>query len=295
MREQFISERTASPKLSVTVVILTKNEQTNLPGCLNNVRLYFDDVIVLDSGSTDGTLAIAREAGVPAYVNPFTGFGDQRNFAIDQIRHQYAWSLHLDADERVTEPFIEELRDVLTTDPMEAGFYVPNRLMLGDRWLRYSSGYPVYQVRLFHRERLRFENWGHGQREVTDGRLGYFKQPYLHYGFSHGLSAWMQKHVLYAEQEAIQAISDSEPIWRTLCQAFSFRAVPRRRAWKRLSYHFPFRSDLRFLYTLVLKRGFLDGRAGWTYASMLATYESMFATHLSAKARGGGLNHRDST
>src|SRR5690606_28990491 len=108
--------------LPVTIVILTKNEQHDLPACLASIMPYTDDCIVLDSGSDDGTVEIARAAAVPVYVNPFSGFGDQRNWAIDRIPHRYDWALHLDADERITPAFAAELKSLLASNPTEAGF-----------------------------------------------------------------------------------------------------------------------------------------------------------------------------
>lgn len=269
----------------VSVVILTKNEQENILPCIDFLKTFSDDVAVLDSGSTDGTAELAASQGVTVYQNPFTGFGDQRNWAIDNIRHRYDWVLHLDADERPTSAFVEEIRQVVESDPSEAGFYVPSKLMLGDGWLRYSSGYPVYQVRLFHRDRLRFANQGHGQREITDGKLGYLKEPYLHYAFSKGIEAWLAKHVHYAVQEAEAFLSDANDVGlaSVLSQVLSIDRVRRRRALKRLSYALPGRPILRMLDMLVLKRGILDGKPGIAYAKMLAAYESMFVAYMGVR------------
>lgn len=272
--------------LPVTVVVLTKNEQQDLPGCLASVAIYTDDCIVLDSGSNDATVAIARAADIPVYVNPFSGFGDQRNWAIDQIPHRYDWVLHLDADERMTPAFASELSAILAKDPPEAGFFVPSKLMLGESWLRYSSGYPVYQVRLFHRERLRFVNHGHGQREVTDGHLGTMNEPYLHYAFSKGLEAWFEKHARYAASEAVSASEVINGQAGGLFQLLTGDAVTRRRVLKRLSHHLPARGWLRLLEMLVLKRGLLDGKAGILYARMMANYESMTAIYKMAASMG---------
>lgn len=272
--------------LPVTVVILTKNEQCDLPDCIASVVPYSDDCIVLDSGSDDDTVAIARAAGVPVYVNAFSGFGDQRNWAIDHLPHRYDWVLHLDADERMTPAFAAELQEILRGNPSEAGFYVPSKLMLGKSWLRYSSGFPVYQVRLFHRERLRFVNHGHGQREVTDGCLGTMTEPYLHYAFSKGLEAWFEKHARYAASEAMTSVGDVKDQSHGLVQLLFGDAVMRRRVLKRLSHHLPARGWLRLFEILVLKRGLLDGKAGLLYARMMANYESMTAVYKMAASMG---------
>lgn len=276
----------------VTVIVLTLDEEANVRECLTSAQAFSDDVHVLDSGSTDATVAIARSMGVAIHHNRFTGFGDQRNWAIDHIPHRYDWVLHLDADERPTEDFLAELQQIVASSPAESGFFVPNKLMLGERWLRRCSGYPVYQVRLFHRRQLRFANHGHGQREVADGTLGYMREPYLHFAFSKGLVAWMEKHARYAAAEA--ALADAEcGLAAELHRCLTGDAVARRRAMKRLSFRLPARPLLRMLEILLLRRGLLDGRAGWTYARMMAAYEAMLLAYRSATRQGVPLSPND--
>jgi len=287
MIQRILSETTESKtEVPVTVVILTFNEQDTIGDCLRNVKSHFSDVIVLDSGSTDRTKEIVADLKIPLFENSFSGFGDQRNHAIDQLPHRYRWCLHLDADERVNEKFVDAVNAAVTGEQQHSGFFVPNRLMLGDQWLRYSSGYPIYQVRLFDRERLRFINWGHGQREVTDGSLGYLSEPYDHHAFQKGLVHWMQKHAEYAASEIEQNAPTSD---HRVMNVLSRDGVVRRRAIKHMLQNAPMRGWLRMVYTLVLKRGILDGRAGWTYARMLRTYEEMYTTYRSAARVGLNL------
>jgi glycosyltransferase involved in cell wall biosynthesis len=276
-------------KLPLTVVVLTLNEERNLPSCLQSIVAHAEDVHVLDSGSTDATVQIAREYGVPTHTNSFAGFGQQRNWAIDNIEHRHQWVLHLDADERATPELLTEIERLLARDPTEAGFYIASKLMLDRYWLRYSSGYPVYQVRLFHRERLRFQDHGHGQREVTAGRLGYLQSPYLHEAFNKGLDDWFAKHAHYARREAEQLQLESRGFLQVMSAVFSADAVARRRAGKALAYKLPGRPLLRLVQLLLLNRGILDGRPGLLYARMMATYEAMISVHLCRlKSRIGG-------
>lgn len=265
--------------LPLTVVVLTYNEERNLPACLRSVVGKVADVHVLDSGSTDGTSAVAREFGVPVHTHRFAGFGQQRNWAIDNIPHAHHWTFHLDADERMTPELCEEIGKLIATDPPEAGFYVASKLIMDGRWLRYSSGYPVYQVRLFHRDRLRFVDHGHGQREVTDGALGYLGNPYVHEAYNKGLDEWFAKHALYARREAELLWRERPGLLSLLGGLFDFDPVQRRRAIKNLACSLPFRPTLRLFQLLVVNRGLLDGRAGIVYARMMATYESMMTTH----------------
>jgi glycosyltransferase involved in cell wall biosynthesis len=256
----------------VSVVILTLNEQINIGACLDSCA-WCDDVHVLDSGSTDQTRAIAEERGARTHVNPFTSFGAQRNWAIDHIPTRHEWIFHLDADERFTPELVRAMDDLLRRDPPEAGFHVPSKLMFMGRWLRRAGGYPTYQMRLFHKHRMRFSDYGHGQRELTTGAVGTLDVPYLHFNFSKGLVDWFERHNRYSSLEAREALAErGEPA--RLGDVLA-GGVARRRAIKRLTRRMPFRPALRWLYTMIAQGAVLEGRAGRTYAGLLATYERM--------------------
>jgi glycosyltransferase involved in cell wall biosynthesis len=268
------------PPVPITVVILTHNEEKNIEACLDSVA-DFPDVHVLDSGSTDGTVDLARRRGVVVHTHPFVSFADQRNWAIDHVPARHPWILHLDADERLTPELAAEMAAAVATDPPLGGYFIPSRLMFAGRWLRYAGDYPVYQVRLFHRDRLRYVDYGHGQRESSTYPLGRLRQPYLHYAFSKGLDRWFARHAVYARQEAAQAVQE---LTRAAGRGTGSLTPDRRTRWrrllKRLAYRLPCRYLFRLAYLLVLKRAFLDGRAGVTYAHMMATYEGMMEVYL---------------
>lgn len=266
----------------VTVVVLTHNEAANLPGCLDSLA-GFDDVHVVDSGSTDGTHELAAARGAGVHVNaPFPGFGTQRNWAIDHVPARYDWQFHLDADERVTPALAAELAAVAATDAGAGGYRVPSKLLFCGRWLKRSGQYPGYQVRFFHRRRLRFADHGHGQRERTDHPVGTLKEPLLHHAFSKGIDDWFRKHVGYARREAELAHRAGGRDG----SLFSRDATARRRAVKRLTARLPGRYLLRLAHLLVLRGGVFDGWAGVTYAHMLATYEGMTEVYSRLLARG---------
>jgi len=262
------------PRAAVSVVILTLNEETNLGACLDSCQ-WCDDVVVLDSGSTDGTAGIAAARGVRVFTNPFQSFGQQRNWAIDNVPSKHEWVFHLDADERFTPELVAEMHRVLAANPAEAGFFIANQMVLMGSCLRYSSGYPAYQMRLFHKQRMRFIDVGHGQREAPGTRLGTLKQPYVHLNFSKGLDDWFARHNRYSTLEAVEVLKMlGEPL--ELGGGFK-GGTGRRRALKRLAARLPMRAPLRFWMTLLVHRGILDGRAGVQYAKMLAIYEGMIA------------------
>lgn len=268
----------AGPRPPVSVVILTLNEQVNIVECLESCA-WADDVHVLDSGSEDGTAELARRHGAHVHFHPFESFGKQRNWAIEHIPTRHDWIFHLDADERFTPELVREMDGLLAQNPPDEGFHVPSKLMFMGRWLRLAGGYPTYQMRLFHKGRMRFKDHGHGQREDTAARLRRLKNPYLHYSFSKGLHDWLDKHNRYSTLEALQVASGSGgavPVRKLL----SRDPVERRRAWKEFGYQIPFRPWIRWLVTLFLLGGILEGRAGWTYAQLLATYERMITLKL---------------
>jgi len=257
----------------VSVVILTLNEEINIVDCLASCA-WCDDVHVLDSGSEDRTRQLAADLGAQVWEHPFESFGAQRNWAIENIPTRHEWIFHLDADERFTPELVREMDALLRRDPEEAGFHAPSKLMFMGRWLKRAGGYPTYQMRLFHKGRMRFRDWGHGQREATDGLVGKLDHPYVHYAFSKGLYDWLDKHNRYSSLEALQVIASRHERPR-LRGVLSHDPVERRRAWKLIGYRLPFRPLMRWFATLFFLGGVLEGRPARTYASLLATYERM--------------------
>jgi len=259
--------------MTISVLVLTLDEEVNLPACLDAVH-WCDDVVVLDSYSHDETVNIARHYGARIYQREFDHFAGQRNFALDQIDFKHDWVLHLDADEIVTPELHAEMRRAVFEKQFDA-FRIASKTMFFGQWLRFSGMYPAYQVRLGHRARLRFKQGGHGQREdLPPDRVGTLDEPYLHFSFSKGLTEWFDKHNRYASDEARETMRAIEggggAEWRG---CLSRDRTRRRRALKALSLRLPFRPTLRFLYMYVLRCGFLDGRAGLTYCRLLAIYE----------------------
>jgi len=235
--------------MKVSILILTYNEEANLPRCLAALT-WCDDIIVIDSGSQDRTVEIAKAAGARVLHRPFDDFARQRNFGLDEGHPRHG----IDA------------------------YQVPSKTMLHETWLKHSGMYPTYQVRLGHKDRLRFIQVGHGQREDLPGkRVGTFAEPYLHYNFSHGLAAWLKKHVRYAEDEARLLVEQRRGQLSTTAERDTGSGVERRRALKSMANRLPLmlRPIARFVYVFIWRRGFLDGRRGALYALMLSVYEGM--------------------
>ncbi len=272
----------------VSVIILTKNEAINIPECLKSVA-WSDDIIVVDSESSDGTPQIAREArpDVRVFFHPFIDFGDQRNWALDHSQPRHEWILFVDADERITPACLEAIQEAITNPGERVGFFLaPRNLFLG-RWLRRCTFYPSWQLRLLKHGQVRFQKEGHGQREMTSGPLGYIHKPYDHFPFSKGVQEWIARHNVYStnEVELILRLRAESLNWADM---ISSDAVRRRRFLKRLAAHAPalLRPFLRFFYTYVLRGGFLDGRAGWVFCMLRLSHESHIGVKLhEARAR----------
>ncbi len=259
----------------ISIVILTLNEEVNLPRCLDSVR-WSDDILVVDSGSTDRTLEIARAAGARIMQRDFDSFSGQRNHAMSHGGFCNDWVLHLDADEVVPPALRVELEAIASSNEPDVLIYrLPSRLIFMGRWLRHAGMYPAYQVRLGRKDALRFVDYGHGQREATDGQaVGTCSAALDHYNFSKGISDWFARHLRYARLEAQQAIEETGDAL-ALRQLADPDPTQRRRAMKRLAYRMPLRPLMRFLYVYLVKRGFLDGAAGFQYAAMIGVYQYM--------------------
>lgn len=273
-------------KLPISVVILTFNEELNIRDCLASCA-WCDDVHVLDSGSKDRTAEIARAMGATVHVNKFKSFGEQRNWAIDHIPCKHPWHFHLDADERFTPDLLVELARRLGPDGSAsdcAAYQCPSKMILMGRWLKWSGGYPSYQVRLFRYGQCRFVDFGHGQREDTTGTIGVIDTPYMHYNFSKGLLEWFYKHNDYSSREGNEALIIYAGGRPTFKQLISGDGVSRRRSWKNMSYFLVGRSIWRFLYNYVYRLGLLDGIAGFRYCAMISSYEYWTELKIKEKA-----------
>jgi glycosyltransferase involved in cell wall biosynthesis len=257
----------------ISIVILTLDEADNLKRCLPSVA-WCDDIVVVDSGSRDDTVNIARRGGARVISRAFDSFAGQRNYAMMHAGLRHGWTLHLDADEVVPPSLHEEMMEIARDRKPGFDVYrVPSRLILMGTWLRHAGLYPSYQVRFGRTERLRFVDHGHGQREVQAlSEVGTLIYPLDHYNFSKGFNDWFARHLRYARQEAQQSHAMEAPALPL--RTFIHRdPMARRRAVKYFSSRLPGRPLLRFLHAYVLRRGFLDGRAGFHYAVMLAIYQ----------------------
>ncbi len=259
-----------------SVVILTLNEERDLPACLSSIASC-DDIVVLDSGSSDRTVDIARASGGRVFSRAFDNFAGQRNYAQTEIPFRHPWVFHLDADERMTPELDAECRQMARRADID-GCYVAPKMMWEGRWIRHCTDFPAWQARYVRAPQFKFIEVGHGQREAPEMRLAYLHSSYLHDLSSGGESEWLERHRRYARAEALNLVRIGSRIrWRDLLSSDGLR---RRRAAKQLSYHLPARPLLRFVYQYLLRGGFLDGPQGLHYCRLLSRYEALTGAEL---------------
>ena len=262
----------AEDECPVSVMVFTLNEAVHLPACLDSLQ-WCNDVVVVDSFSTDETIAICHARGARVVQRAFDGFGAQRNWAIDHAGAKHSWILILDADERVPPQLAAELRAIAKRNPDDEGAYrVRRRFYMWGRWLRHSSLYPTWVVRFIHRERVRYANRGHAETQTVQGSLLDLQHDLIDENIK-GIDEWFARQNRYSRKEAEYEISQ-DGAFVGLSALFSRDPLLRRAAIKRLSRSIPFRGTVYFVYVYVWRRGFLDGRDGLMFCRMRALYQT---------------------
>lgn len=264
----------------VSILILTKNEQQDLPACLESVA-WSDDIHVYDSMSTDDTLAIAKRYGAKITQRDFgenrQSFGGDesahRNWGLKNIPFMHPWIFVLDADERMTPELVKALHEAVKSPHDYVAFRVRRRDFFQGTWLKHVQASPFY-VRLFMHQKMRYERIINPV-SIADGRVGQVAGYLDHFPFNKGLDHWIDRHNLYSRLEAQQIIENRKTRPKlSISKAFTARDFNVRRFHqKELFYRLPCRPLLKFLLLYVAKCGFLDGRAGFTYAMLQAIYE----------------------
>jgi len=261
--------------IPVSVMIFTLNEEVHLPHCLKALQV-FDDVIVIDSFSTDETRAICETQGVRFFQHDFEGFGSQRNWAIDHVNPKYPWLLVLDADEIVPPELAEELgRAVDQAGDDISAFRLRRRFHMWEKWLRYSSLYPTWVVRLIHKDRVRYVNRGHSETQEVQGLIADLQNDLIDENRK-GIDEWFERQNRYSRKDAeYESEQQAEGIWPA--GIFSLEPLSRRAALKTFAYRMPMRGLMYFLYSYFLRRGFLDGREGFYFCLMRAMYQTQIS------------------
>jgi glycosyltransferase involved in cell wall biosynthesis len=268
-----------------SIYILTHNEELDIAACIESAivsakdRAAELDIIVIDSLSRDRTGEIAarytQKYPVRVIQHAFESHGKQRTWMIREVPTQYEWAYILEADERFTPELFQECLETIE-NPEHVGYFVAERVMFLETWIKHSTQYPRYQMRLFDKKYVWFSDYGHTEREECEGSTGYLKETYPHYTQGKGLARWFDKHNIYSTNEAketVKQLGQGGVNWGDLF--FGKTEIARRHALKDLSHRLPFRPLMRFLYMYVVLLGCLDGRAGFAWCMLQAFYEYM--------------------
>ena len=229
----------------VSVVIIARDEERDLPRAIHSAG-WADEVVVVDSGSTDGTVAAARELGARVLERAWTGFVDQKNFGAAQATHD--WIFSLDADEACSPELAAEIARWQGADRPERGFRIPRLAFFAGRWIRHTDWYPDHQLRLYHRAAGRWGARRVHESVAVEGRVGAFEHPIHHYPYA-DLGEYFRKLGAYADLAA-----------RDL----------RERGRRASAFQVASRPVAAFVKSYLLKRGFLDGGPGLLVAGMSA-------------------------
>ena len=248
----FISAVSASSAVKIvmkkiSVAIITKNEEANIRDCLESVR-WADDIVVVDSGSTDQTLKICGEFPIRVFGEEWKGFARQKNSAIAKTRQE--WVLSLDADERVTGKLKEEIARTLDSNQSLDGYFIARKNFFLGRWIKRCGWYPDHNLRLFRKERGLFEEREVHERMKVQGRVGYLKEPLEHFSYR-TLSDFIQRLDRYSSLAAREMRREG-------------------RRFRRVDYFF--RPPFTFLQMYLLRAGFLEGYFGFLLAVLYSFY-----------------------
>jgi glycosyltransferase involved in cell wall biosynthesis len=254
---------------SVAGVVLCFNETDNLERCLRSLQ-WCNELVVVDSGSSDGSQSLASQLGARLVEHSQPGpfrITEQRNWALDNAEIESNWVLFLDADEEIGDACRDGIKRNISNARNVYAFEMTPRYWFLGRWLRYTQGYPNWHPRLLRRGRVRFEG-GVWETFEPSSQVGRVIEPYEHYAFSKGIDDWLHRHLRYADWEA-------ERIVEYLDNRNPLRLGTKRWLWlrKRSAELWPYRPVLRFTQKYVLQGGFREGWQALIFCLLMAGYE----------------------
>jgi len=250
--------------LPISVIILTYNESKNIRDCLESVKELTDDIILVDSGSTDDTLVIASGYSTTVYHHPFENYSKQRNWAFANVEAKYPWILNLDADHRLTKELLTELREWFSKGiPSHInGFMASRRTMFMGRWIKHGGHYPVYHGILFRKGFGECENKEYDQHFLIHGESQVLKGD-VEDIITDSLTTFVTRHNKWATLEANDILNMADQDKKV--KPNKKGNVMEQRRYQRMKYYgYPifWRVFLYTFYRFVAKRGFLDGKEG---------------------------------
>lgn len=288
-----------SDKIPVSVLIPAKNEESNLPACLNSLQ-NADEIFMVDSHSTDKSVEIAESYGAKVVQFNFTGcWPKKKNWSLENLPFRNEWVLIVDCDERITPELWQEIATVIKNNECD-GYYLNRRVFFLGKWIRYGGRYPDWNLRLFKHKKGRYESLrtedipNTGDNEVHEhvilsGKAGYLHNDMIHEDFK-DIYHWLDRHNRYSNWEArvyYNILTDKDD-QGTIGANFFGTAVQRKRFLKKIWVRLPFKPLLRFILFYIIQRGFLDGKAGYIYGRLLSQYEYQIGVKLYELTNCGG-------
>lgn len=256
----------------LTAIILTKNEESNIERCITSLGNLPERIVVVDSGSTDSTVAIAKRLGAEIYVHPFKHYADQFNWALDHTNIKTTWVYRIDADEAITQELKKEVEQKCAEHKNDNinGFLMKHKLYFLGKYLRHGGAYPFVKLTIFKPQYARFENRAMGEHVVLrQGTQIQLNNDCLHYDCKN-LTAFIEKHNSYATREVQDFY---ERIGKKQASLYG-KAERTKKLRDGFYYKLPkfLRARLYFWYRYYLQLGFLDGKPGKIYAFLQAYF-----------------------
>ncbi len=289
-------------RIPVSVLIPAKNEELNLPACLESVARA-DEIFVVDSQSEDRSIDIVENYGAKVIQFHFNGrWPKKKNWSLENLPFRNDWVLIVDCDERITPQLWDEIA-IAIKNPEYSGYYLNRKVFFLGKWIRYGGKYPDWNLRLFKHQLGRYENLhtedipNTGDNEVHEhvilqGKVGYLKEDMLHIDFR-DIYQWLARHNRYSNWEArvYYNLLIGEDNSTTIKANVFGNAVERKRFLKKIWVRLPFKPLLRFILFYFIRLGFLDGMPGYIYARLLSQYEYQIGVKLyELRKFGGQLN-----
>lgn len=290
-------------KVPVSVLIPGKNEEYNLPACLESLKPA-DEIFLVDSQSTDRTQEIAESYGAKVVQFYFNGsWPKKKNWSLENLPFRNEWVLIVDCDERIPPELWAEIAQVIQ-NPEYNGYYLNRKVFFLGKWIRHGGKYPDWNLRLFKHKKGRYENLGTeevrntGDNEVHEhvilsGKAGYLKNDMIHEDFR-DIYQWLERHNRYSNWEArvYYNVLHGEAQDESIGANFFGDAVQRKRFLKKLWVRLPCKPTLRFILFYFIQLGFLDGKPGYIYARLLSQYEYQIGVKLYELMKFGGQLNR---
>lgn len=242
---------------SVTVIILTKNEEKNIQDSIESAKQIANRIIVVDSGSIDQTIVLAQKYGAEVYYHEWLGHAAQFNWALDNCDIKSDWVFRLDADERISQELAEEINSTLQEkeSALIDGYEMRWRVFFMGKWIRHGGTHKPYFLRLFRYGKGRVEDKLMDEHIIVQGNVKKLKGDLIHYDYK-GINAWLNKHIWYSELE-IQMYNN---MWCSNGSSSNIKQKQRRIFYYKLPLFF--RAKIYYWYRYYIQLGFLDGREG---------------------------------